>query len=121
MSVFNGGAGNEFIFGSNQADTLNGGGGNDTIIGNQGDDLKIGGAGDDLLIWNDGDGSDTMEGGSGWDDFGWDVVEVNGAVDAGDDFELRANGHRAEFERLNLGNFILDIDDVEQMEINGLG
>nr|MDJ0577774.1 calcium-binding protein [Xenococcaceae cyanobacterium MO_234.B1] len=31
------------------------------------------------------------------------------------------NGHRAEFERLNLGNFILDIDDVEQMEINGLG
>ena len=116
MGVFNGGPGNEFIVGSNQADTLDGGGGNDTIIGNQGDDLKIGGAGDDRLIWNNGDGSDTMEGGSGWD-----VVEVNGAVDAGDDFELRANGHRAEFERLNLGNFILDIDDVEQIEVNGGG
>ena len=106
----------KFIFGSNNADTLKGGKGNDTIIGNKGDDLKIGGAGNDRLIWNDGDGSDIMEGGSGYD-----VVEVNGAVKAGDNFELRANGHRAEFERLNLGNFTLDINDVEKMEVNGGG
>ncbi|HEY9766983.1 MAG TPA: hypothetical protein V6C71_00565, partial [Coleofasciculaceae cyanobacterium] len=43
------------------------------------------------------------------------------AVDAGDDFELRANGDRAEFERLNLGNFTLNVDNVEQFEINGGG
>ena len=115
----NGGAGEDLLSGSNVpaiTDTLDGGMGNDTIIGNQGADLKIGGDGDDRLIWNNGDGSDTMEGGN---DF--DVVEVNGAVDAGDNFELRANGDRAEFERLNLGNFVLDVDDVEQFEINGLG
>ncbi|MEM8723775.1 MAG: calcium-binding protein, partial [Cyanobacteria bacterium P01_G01_bin.39] len=73
-------------------------------------------AGDDLLIWNNGDGSDIMEG-----DEGYDITEVNGAVEAGDDFELRANGHRTEFERLNLGNFTLDVDNVERFEINGGG
>ncbi len=116
MDVFNGGNNSEFIFGSNEADTIDGGGGNDTIIGNQGDDLKIGGAGRDLLIWNNGDGSDTMRGG-----LGLDTVQVNGAVADGDDFELRANGNIAEFERLNLGNFTLDIDDVETIEVNGGG
>ena len=114
-----GDGGNDLLKGSSVpeiTDTLDGGDGNDTIIGNKGDDLKIGGDGDDRLIWNNGDGSDIMEG-----DEGYDVTEVNGAVDAGDDFELRANGHRTEFERLNLGNFVLDVDDVEQFEINGLG
>ncbi len=106
----------KFIFGSNNDDILEGGDGNDTIIGNKGNDLKIGGRGNDRLIWNDGDGSDTMEGGKGYD-----VVEVNGAVNDGDSFELRANGHRAEFERLNLGNFVLNVDDVEKFKINGLG
>ncbi|MEO1800790.1 MAG: calcium-binding protein, partial [Cyanobacteria bacterium J06629_2] len=111
--------GNDLLLGSSVpeiSDTLKGGEGNDTIIGNQGGDLKFGGAGDDRLIWNNGDGSDTMEG-----DEGNDVTEVNGALEAGDDFELRANGERTEFERLNLGNFTLDVDNVEQFEINGGG
>ncbi|MGD1917886.1 MAG: calcium-binding protein, partial [Pleurocapsa sp.] len=114
-----GDAGNDYLEGSSVpgiTDTLNGGDGNDTIVGNKGDDLKIGGDGDDRLIWNNGDGSDTIEG-----DEGYDVTEVNGAVDAGDDFELRANAHRTEFERLNLGNFTLDVDNVERFEINGGG
>ena len=114
-----GGAGEDLLSGSSVreiADTLNGGEGNDTVIGNLGNDLMIGGEGDDRLIWNNGDGSDIMEGGNGYD-----VVEVNGAVLDGDDFELRANGDRAEFERLNLINFTLDVDDVEKFEINGLG
>ena len=152
MAVFNGGAGNELIVGSNNddtirgrdgddtilgaggddvllgnrgedsieggegEDTLRGGRGDDTLIGDTGNDLIRGRRGDDRLIWNNGDGSDTMEG-----DDGFDVVEVNGAVKDGDDFELRANGDRVEFERLNLGNFILDVDNVEQFEINGGG
>ncbi|MEM8676509.1 MAG: calcium-binding protein [Cyanobacteria bacterium P01_G01_bin.67] len=114
-----GDAGDDLLKGSSVpeiTDTLKGGAGNDTIIGNKGDDLKIGGEGDDRLIWNNGDGSDTMEG-----DAGYDVTEVNGAVEAGDDFELRANGDRTEFERLNLGNFTLDVDNVERFEINGGG
>ncbi len=115
----NGGVGNDFLSGSSVpeiVDTLDGGIGNDTIVGNRGNDIKIGGEGDDRLIWNNGDGSDIMEG-----DGGYDITEVNGAVDNGDNFELRANGERAEFERLNLGNFVLDVDNVEQFEINGGG
>ena len=104
------------IVGTDENDTLIGTEGQDTIIGNQGDDLKVGAAGDDRFIWNNGDGSDTMEG-----DAGYDITEVNGALEAGDDFELRANGHRTEFERLNLGNFVLDVDNVERFEINGGG
>lgn len=107
---------NNLILGTDENDTLDGGLGDDTIIGNKGNDLKIGGNGDDRLIWNDGDGSDTMEG-----DAGYDVTEVNGAIEDGDNFELRANGERTEFERLNLGNFVLNVDNVEQFEINGLG
>lgn len=82
-------------------------------FGNRGNDVKIGGDGNDLFIWNNGDGSDIMEG-----DCWFDTTQVNGAVDDGDNFELRANGARAEFERLNLGNFVLDVDNVEQFEIN---
>ncbi|ELS00577.1 putative calcium-binding protein [Xenococcus sp. PCC 7305] len=117
--IANGEAGNDFLSGSSVPaiiDNLDGGIGDDTIIGNRGDDIKIGGEGNDRLIWNNGDGSDIMEG-----DAGYDVTEVNGAVDNGDDFELRANGERTEFERLNLGNFVLDVDNVERFEINGGG
>lgn len=107
---------NQLLQGTDNDDTLIGGAGDDTIVGNRGNDLKIGGDGNDLLIWNNGDGSDIMEG-DGW----FDTTQVNGAVDNGDNFELRANGERAEFERLNLGNFVLDVDNVEQFEINGGG
>ncbi len=107
---------NDLLSGLGGDDTLEGLGGDDTLVGDKGNDLKYGGIGDDRLIWNNGDGSDIMEG-----DDGYDVVEVNGAVDAGDEFELRANGDRAEFERLNLGPFTLDVDNVEQFEINGGG
>ncbi len=111
-----GDAGDDLLKGSSDVDTLNGGHGNDTLIGNKGDDQMFGEAGDDRFIWNNGDGSDLMEGGDGLD-----TVEVNGAVDQGDDFLLEANGHRVKFERLNLGNFQLDINEVEQLEINGGG
>ncbi|MBE9063587.1 hypothetical protein IQ256_21765 [cf. Phormidesmis sp. LEGE 11477] len=76
----------------------------------------LGGAGNDRLIWNNGDGSDRMRGGSGQD-----VTEVNGALEAGDEFELGANGKRVDFRRVNLGLFQLDINGVESMEINGGG
>ncbi len=104
------------IIGTEGNDTLIGTEGNDTIDGNQGDDLKIGGAGNDRFIWNNGDGSDINEG-----DDGYDVSEINGAPEDGDQFDLRANGERAFFERINLGPFSIDTDNLEQFEINGLG
>lgn len=116
IDVLLGNAGNDLLEGGNDLDLLFGGSGDDTLIGDKGDDIQFAGAGDDLMIWNDGDGSDTMRG-----EDGQDVVQVNGSVVDGDEFELRANGEIVEFERVNLGPFELNIDDVEAMEINGNG
>ncbi|NES82851.1 MAG: calcium-binding protein [Moorea sp. SIO2B7] len=114
--LLDGRAGNDLLSGGDGIDLLDGGQGNDTLIGDRGDDNINGGDGDDRLIWNNGDGSDIMEGGAGFD-----VVEVNGADGAGDDFALNPFGPRVRFERLNLGLFNLNVNDVEQFEINGLG
>ena len=111
----NGGRQDDTLKGNDQANILNGNDGNDTLIGRQGDDILTGGAGNDRMIWNNGDGSDTMRGGSGRD-----IVEVNGAVDAGNEFELSANGG-VDFRRVNLGLFQLAIDEVESIEISGGG
>lgn len=120
-----GGAGIDFLLGFAGDDTLKGGDQFDILIGNEGDDILQGDRGDDLMfagqgndrmIWNNGDGSDLMEGGNGWD-----IAEVNGANAAGDEFLLEANGERAQFDRLNLGPFTLDVDDTEKFEINGGG
>nr|MDJ0593282.1 hypothetical protein [Pleurocapsa sp. MO_226.B13] len=124
---FTGGAGSDILdashtfvdvvaFGGEDDDTLTAGAGNDELIGDTGDDYKIGGAGDDRFIWNNGDGSDINEG-----DDGYDIAEINGAAEAGDEFKLGANGDRALFERVNLGPFTIDADNVEEFEINGLG
>ncbi len=56
-----------------------------------------------------------MEGGAGFD-----VVQVNGADGAGDNFALNPFGPRVRFDRLNLGLFNLNVNDVERFEINGL-
>ncbi|MGQ4648088.1 calcium-binding protein [Lyngbya aestuarii] len=123
--VIQGGAGNDVLFGSNGDDLIRGGEGDDTLkglqgndvlIGDQGSDLMEGGYGDDRMVWNNGDGSDIMEGGNGFD-----VTEFNGSVPGGDELVLQSNWGRALFDRVNLGPITLDVDDVEQFEINGLG
>ncbi|NJK68582.1 MAG: calcium-binding protein [Microcoleus sp. SU_5_3] len=114
--IFDGGEGNDLLRGGNNNDTLLGNGGNDTLIGDKGSDVFNGDAGNDRMIWNDGDGSDTMRGG-----LGIDVTEFNGSVAQGDDLVLKADGQKANFQRLNLVPITLDVDDTEQFEINGLG
>ena len=110
----NGGELADTLIGDDQVNVLRGKAGDDTLIGGKGDDAMRGGSGDDRMIWNNGDGSDNIRGGGGQD-----VTEVNGAVDAGDEFQLGSNGQRVDFRRVNLGLFELDIDSVESMEING--
>ncbi|MBI5259395.1 MAG: calcium-binding protein [Burkholderiales bacterium] len=108
-----GGSGNDTVRGSNGADTLLGGDGNDFIDGQQGNDIAFLGAGDDLFQWDPGDGSDTVEGQAGSD-----TMLFNGS--AGNEiFALSANGSRALFTR-NLGNIVMDLDDVEKLELNTL-
>jgi Ca2+-binding RTX toxin-like protein len=109
-----GGAGNDTILGSNGSDLLRGGTGNDFIDGQQGNDVAFLGAGNDTFQWDPGDGSDTVEG-----EDGTDKMLFNGS--AGDEiFEASANGGRTLFTR-NLGNIVMDLNDVEKIDVNALG
>src|SRR5262245_50559029 len=109
-----GGAGNDTILGTNGADTLLGGDGDDFIDGQQGNDSAFLGAGNDTFQWDPGDGSDKVEGGDGTD-----TMLFNGS--AGDEiFEASANGARARFTR-DLGNIVMDLNDVERIDVNALG
>jgi Ca2+-binding RTX toxin-like protein len=60
-----GSAFNDFINGSNDANTLSGGDGGDALFGRGGDDILLGGNGDDFLRGSDG--ADILNGGSGFD------------------------------------------------------
>jgi Ca2+-binding RTX toxin-like protein len=109
-----GGAGTDTLLGGNGADTLLGGDGNDFVDGQQGNDTALLGAGDDTFRWDPGDGSDVVEGQADTD-----TMLFNGS--AGDEaFEASANGGRLRFTR-NLGNIVMDTDDVEAVDLNALG
>lgn len=109
-----GGAGDDTINGTNGADRLLGGDGNDLIDGNAGADVALLGAGDDTFIWDPGDGSDTIEGQDGAD-----TMRFNGS-DLNEVFTASANGERLRFLR-NLGNIVMDTNDVETVDLNTLG
>ncbi len=109
-----GGAGNDTILGSNGNDQLFGGDGDDFIDGQQGNDVVFLGAGNDTFQWDPGDGSDTIEGQGGQD-----RMLFNGS--AGNEiFTVSANGGRTLFTR-NLGNIVMDLNDVERIDLNALG
>ena len=109
-----GGAGNDTILGSNGNDLLLGGDGDDFIDGQQGNDVALLGAGHDVFQWDPGDGSDTVEGQAGTD-----TLLFNGSA-ANEAFSVTANGGRVRFTR-NLGNIVMDTDDVERIDLNTLG
>jgi Ca2+-binding RTX toxin-like protein len=110
----NGGAGNDTILGSNGADQLNGGEDQDFLDGQQGNDVAFLGAGNDVFQWDPGDGSDLVEGGEGVD-----TLLFNGS--AGNEiFSVSANGARGIFTR-NLGNIVMDVNDLETVHVNMLG
>ncbi|MBN1505213.1 MAG: hypothetical protein JW955_00105, partial [Sedimentisphaerales bacterium] len=112
--TFDGGAGEDTLLGTNGADVLIGGDDNDFIDGQQGNDVVFLGPGDDTFQWDPGDGSDTVEGQAGTD-----VLLFNGS-NGSEIFDLLANGTRLRFTR-NLGNIVMDLDGVEQVDLNALG
>jgi Ca2+-binding RTX toxin-like protein len=112
--TLDGGIGNDTINGGNGADTLLGGDGNDTVDGNGGNDTFFLGNGNDTAVWDPGDGSDIVEGQEGTD-----TLQFNGA--AGPEiFAASSNGGRLFFTR-NVGNIVMDTDDVEILTLNALG
>src|SRR5262249_20380730 len=58
-----GGEGNDFIIGTNDANVIDGNGGNDLLLGMGGNDTINGGDGDDMI--EGGAGADTLDGGTG--------------------------------------------------------
>ena len=109
-----GGAGGDTINGGNGPDTLVGGDDNDTIDGNGGNDVVFLGADNDTSVWDPGDGSDITEGQAGTD-----TMRFNGSAGA-EVFAASANGGRLLFTR-NVGNIVMDVDDVEAVDLNALG
>ena len=109
-----GGAGNDQILGSNGIDLLLGGADNDVVDGQQGNDVAFLGSGNDTFQWDPGDGSDIVEGQDGTD-----TMLFNGS-NGDEQFAASANGGRVLFTR-NLGNIVMDLDDVESIDLNALG
>jgi Ca2+-binding RTX toxin-like protein len=109
-----GGTGNDTILGSNGIDVLLGGDGDDFVDGQQGNDVAFLGAGDDDFQWDPGDGSDVVEGQDGAD-----TMLFNGSGGA-ERFAAAANGGRVLFTR-DLGNIVMDLDDVERFDLKALG
>jgi Ca2+-binding RTX toxin-like protein len=112
--ILDGGDGNDTLNGANGSDTLIGGAGNDTVDGNGGNDTAFQGDGNDTFVWDPGDGSDVVEG-----QVGIDTLFFNGAAGA-EIFAASANGGRLLFTR-NVGNIVMDLDDVEVLALNALG
>ena len=113
-TTVDGGAGRDTILGTNGADVLLGGIDNDVVDGQQGDDVAFLGAGEDTFQWDPGDGSDIVEGQGDAD-----TMVFNGSG-GNEIFEASANGQRVLFTR-NLGNIVMDLDDVETVDLNALG
>lgn len=109
-----GGEGNDTLLGSNGNDLLGGGNGNDFVDGQQGNDTAKLGAGDDVFQWDPGDGNDVVEGQDGTD-----ILLFNGSAGS-EIFTASANGQRVLFTR-NLGNIVMDLNDVERLDLNALG
>ena len=109
-----GGEGLDAINGGNGADTLIGGNGDDTVDGNVGNDVGFLGADNDIFVWDPGDGSDIVEGQTGSD-----TLRFNGSAGS-EIFAASSNGGRLLFTR-NVGNIVMDVDDVETLTVNALG
>jgi Ca2+-binding RTX toxin-like protein len=112
--TLDGGAGDDTLIGSDGAETLEGGPGNDFIDGNIGADAIFGGNGADTVQWDPGDGSDTVDG-----DGGKDTLQFNGS-NAGEEFDISANGSRVRFSR-NVGAITMDLGTLERINLRTLG
>jgi Ca2+-binding RTX toxin-like protein len=83
--TFEGGPGDDVVYGERGNDTLKGGGGNDQLFGGIGDDLLRGGPGNDRLVGGFGD--DSIDGGEGNDYVRGDstidrIFDTGGGLDA---------------------------------------
>jgi Ca2+-binding RTX toxin-like protein len=107
--------GNDVVAGLGGSDGIVGGPGNNVIVGGPGDDTMVGGE-SDMFIWNNGDGSDLVDASGGTD-----VQVVNGGP-ARDEFRVDGDaGANTVFQRTNAGPFAITMNNVETVDVRGLG
>ena len=82
--------------------------------GNRGDDVVALGGDDDIVVWDPGDGSDTVEGGAGFDSMSFNGADIN------ETFAAQADGERLRFTRVQ-GAIVMDVDGVEEVDVQALG
>ena len=112
--VIGGGEGNDTIVGLAGVDLMDGGGGDDTITGGPGNEPnQTGGDGDDTFLWNPGDASDGLVG-----EAGIDTMVFNGS--AGNEvFVATAQGTGFRFTR-DLGSIVMDATGVDSIVLHAL-
>jgi Ca2+-binding RTX toxin-like protein len=108
--------GNDSLTGSVNGDVLDGGTGNDTVVGGRGNDSVLLGSGSDLFLWGVGDGSDTVDGGT---DF--DQLRVTGAAtdESFGIFDAAAGVLVQRVVGFDISS--LEVTNVERLEIRALG
>lgn len=132
----NGSANADIILGHGGDDTLNGAGGNDVLVGGTGNDAISGGAGSDLVLWRVGDGRDFINGDTNATPIaGTDTVHIMGDATA-EIFRIysRTEATNAGITGLNANteivitrngtnsaSIIAELDNIEEIVINGLG
>ncbi len=114
FTIVDTGAGNDSAFGGSGNELFRTGTGNDSVDGNRGSDTALLGNGNDTFTWDPGDGSDVIEGGRSQD-----TMVFNGSA-AAERFDASANGRRLRFTR-DVGNIVMDADNVERIRLNALG
>lgn len=90
-----------------------GGAGNDTYISGFGNDTFLGQGGDDTYVWNPGTLTDRFEGGAGFD-----TATIIGNNNANDAFALNVINDQLVFQRTNLVNFTVVMDNIEQVNLD---
>ncbi len=114
FTIIDTGDGNDSAFGGSGNELFRTGAGNDSVDGNRGSDTALLGNGNDTFTWDPGDGSDVIEGGRSQD-----TMVFNGSA-AAERFVASANGRRLRFTR-DVGNIVMDTDNVERIKLNALG
>jgi hypothetical protein len=112
--TLDGGDGVDFVLGGPGDDTLIGGDDFDDIAGRKGDDTAYMGRSPDRFSWDPGDGNDTVDGQSGHDS-----MFFTGTADP-ETFDLSADRRRLRFAR-DVGNIVMDLDDVEEIDTIAFG
>jgi Ca2+-binding RTX toxin-like protein len=112
--TLDGGDGDDTISGSDGDDLLIGGDGFDDVNGRKGDDVARLGPYFDRFTWAPGDGNDSVDGGGSHDS-----IFVTGSNDA-ETFGIAPFRRGVRFTR-DVGNTVLDLDSVEEIDTIALG